>query len=628
MVYAGQVFTKNNFKIRNMYKELSQVLMVDQGKCVNCHKCISVCPVKYCNNGSGSTVELNPDMCIGCGACITACTHDARIYIDDFDEFLGDLGKGVPMVAVVAPSIASNYPDHYLNVNTLLKQMGVTAVFDVSFGAELTVKSYLHHLEKNKPRTIISQPCPALVSYIQIYRPELIPYLAPADSPMLHTMKMIRHYYPQYSGHRMAVISPCIAKRREFDEVGMGDYNVTIKSLDRYIDTNHIRLWDLPETEYDNPPAERAVLFSTPGGLLRTAEREVPTIGSVSRKIEGKELVYPYFNDLFKEIKADRAPVLIDCLNCHSGCNGGPGTLNQHEPADKIEYFVEKRNKAAQKQYASKKQIHKILDKYWSEGLYARKYEDLSDNNKIRMPSEAELNRIYKEMRKEKASDFYNCAYCGYDTCEKMAIAIYNGLNRRENCYQYKSGIIEEMAGSINQTSGRLTHQSELAQDSIRQIQTVTVNLKNEFENLLSMVNTNAGKLNDFDTIVKAISSISQQTNLLALNAAIEAARAGEAGRGFSVVATEVKRLAERSGAESQKIKPYLDEISALFADISGRVNGATTDFSSADRLNSEISNNLSEIAGMIAELNEKTVMFAEQAQHILKEKGTGLSMN
>lgn len=611
-----------------MYKELSEVLKVDHEKCVNCHKCISVCPVKYCNNGSGSTVELNPDMCIGCGACITACTHDARIYIDDFDEFLEDLGKELPMVAVVAPSIAANYPDHYLHVNTLLKQMGVAAVFDVSFGAELTVKSYLNHLENNKPRTIISQPCPALVSYIQIYRPELIPYLAPADSPMLHTMKMIRHFYPQYAGYRIAVISPCIAKRREFDEVGIGDYNVTIKSLDRYIDANHIRLWDLPATGYDNPPAERAVLFSTPGGLLRTAEREVPTIGSVSRKIEGKELVYPYFNDLFDEIKADRAPVLIDCLNCHSGCNGGPGTLNQHEPADKIEYFVEKRNKAAQKQYASKKQIHRILGKYWSESLYTRKYEDLSDNNKIRMPSEAELKRIYKEMRKEKASDFYNCAYCGYDTCEKMAIAIYNGLNRRENCYQYKSDIIEEMAGSINQTSGRLTHQSELAQDSIRQIQTVTVNLKNEFENLLSMVNTNAGKLNDFDTIVKAISSISQQTNLLALNAAIEAARAGEAGRGFSVVATEVKRLAERSGAESQKIKPYLDEISALFADISGRVNGATTDFSSADRLNSEVSQNLSEIAGMIAELNEKTVMFAEQAQHILKEKGTGLSMN
>ena len=600
---------------------------MDQEKCVNCHKCISVCPVKYCNNGSGSTVKLNPDMCIGCGACITACTHDARIYLDDFDEFLEDLGKGEPMVAVVAPSIAANYPDHYLNVNTLLKQMGVAAVFDVSFGAELTVKSYLNHLEKNKPRTIISQPCPALVSYIQIYRPELIPYLAPADSPMLHTMKMIRHYYPQYAGYRIAVISPCIAKRREFDESGIGDYNVTIKSLDRHIEANHINLWDLPATEYDNPPAERAVLFSTPGGLLRTAEREVPTIGSVSRKIEGKELVYPYFSDLFEEIQADRAPALIDCLNCHSGCNGGPGTLNQHEPADKIEYFVEKRNKAAQKKYASKKQIHKILDKYWSESLYTRNYEDLSDNNKIRMPSEAELNRIYKEMRKEKATDFYNCAYCGYDTCEKMAIAIYNGLNRRENCYQYKSSIIEEMAGSINQTSGRLNHQSELAQDSIRQTQQVTMNLKNEFENLLSMVNANADKLNDFDTIVKAIASISQQTNLLALNAAIEAARAGDAGRGFSVVATEVKRLAERSGSESQKIKPYLDEISALFADISIRVNGATTDFSSADRLNSEISNNLSEIAGMIAELNEKTVTFAEQAQHILKEKGTGISI-
>ena len=86
-----------------MQNQLSKVLSVDKEKCVNCHKCISVCPVKYCNIGNDITVEVNNDLCLGCGACIKACTHDARIYHDDFDEFANDLEKGVKMVAIVAP---------------------------------------------------------------------------------------------------------------------------------------------------------------------------------------------------------------------------------------------------------------------------------------------------------------------------------------------------------------------------------------------------------------------------------------------------------------------------------------------------------------------------------------------
>jgi iron only hydrogenase large subunit-like protein len=53
----------------------------------------------------------------------------------------------------------------------------------VSFGAELTVQSYLAHVSANAPRLVIAQPCPAIVSFIEIYHPELIPFLAPADSP-------------------------------------------------------------------------------------------------------------------------------------------------------------------------------------------------------------------------------------------------------------------------------------------------------------------------------------------------------------------------------------------------------------------------------------------------------------
>lgn len=597
---------------------LSEVIFIEEEKCVNCHKCISVCPVKYCNDGSGNVVKINPDMCIACGACITACTHGARNFRDDFDSFLNNLQEGKQLVAIVAPAIAANFPDQHLRINSLLKKMGVEAVFDVSFGAELTIKSYLDHLKENKPGCIISQPCPALVSYIEIYQPELLQYLAPADSPMMHTMKMIRAFYKPYAKHRIVVISPCIAKRREFDEVGIGDYNVTMQSLADFIDANEINLSDYPESEYDNPPAERAVLFSTPGGLLKTAEREVPTIDNISRKIEGREVIYPYLEDLHDQIKAGRAPVLIDCLNCHSGCNGGPGTRNQEKHPDQIEFYVEKRNKAAQKKYTSKKEIDKVLDNHWKKDLYNRSYRNLSGNNTIKLPTDAQLQSVYRDMRKLQEKDFYNCAYCGYNTCEKMAIAVFNGLNRKENCYHYKTSIIEELVENISHTSEKLNLKSDTVKNYSRQIQDVTKQLQNDFSSLLSMVNNNADKLKDFDKIIHTLATISRQTNMLALNAAIEAARVGVHGRGFSVVASEVKKLAEQSGNESEKIKPYLTEIAGLFKELGTTVNQASSSFINSSGLNREISDNLGQIAESIMDLNEKTRRFSEQAQQIL----------
>ncbi|MDR1248675.1 MAG: 4Fe-4S binding protein, partial [Treponema sp.] len=325
-----------------MKTELSAVIKIDEDKCVNCHACIAACPVKYCNNGAGEKVTVNHNLCIGCGQCVNACTHHARMIVDDSKQFFAALDKREKTIAIVAPAVASNFPGLYLNLNGYLKSRGVEAVFDVSFGAELTVLSYLKYINEKKPSFCIAQPCPAIVTYIEIYHPELIPYLAPAESPMLHIIKMIREYHPQYRNHKIAVISPCIAKRREFDETRLGDYNVTFLALYEYLEQQKVNLAGFKALDYDNPPAERAVTFSMPGGLLITAERDKPGIGRVTRKIEGVHTIYPYLADVGKTInsgggKNGELPMLVDCLNCEKGCNGGTGTRNVKTPADKLE---------------------------------------------------------------------------------------------------------------------------------------------------------------------------------------------------------------------------------------------------------------------------------------------------
>jgi iron only hydrogenase large subunit-like protein len=181
-----------------MEKNLVHVIEVNKENCVNCHMCISACPVKFSIDGSGDVVSILHNLCKGCGKCISACTHDARLIKDDFDEFLNDLERGVNIVFIVAPAIHANYPEHAGSILGYLKSKGIPAFFDVSFGAELTVKSYLEHAITDNPQMIISQPCPAIVTYCEIYQPELLKHLAPVDSPMLHTIKMIKEYYPLY----------------------------------------------------------------------------------------------------------------------------------------------------------------------------------------------------------------------------------------------------------------------------------------------------------------------------------------------------------------------------------------------------------------------------------------------
>jgi NAD-dependent dihydropyrimidine dehydrogenase PreA subunit len=125
----------------------AQLVEVDSEKCVNCHRCISECPVKFCNEGRGDYVNVNPDRCIGCGRCIQVCTHGARLPCDDFSSFAADLEKGIKIIAIVAPSVVANFPDQELHLNGWLKHMGIEALFDVSFGAELAARSYADQIQ-------------------------------------------------------------------------------------------------------------------------------------------------------------------------------------------------------------------------------------------------------------------------------------------------------------------------------------------------------------------------------------------------------------------------------------------------------------------------------------------------
>ena len=173
----------------------------------------------------------------------------------------------------------------------------------------------------------------------------------------VHLMKMIKRFYPKYKDHKILVVSPCVAKKVEFEETGIGNFNVTLSKIQNYLIENKINLDDFPEVDYDNDPAERAVLFSSPGGLIETAERRVPGIRHQSRKIEGSHIVYKYLEELELQLDKGMNPMLIDCLNCELGCNGGTGTNNFDKSPDELEHYINQRNIEAQEKIKNNKRI-------------------------------------------------------------------------------------------------------------------------------------------------------------------------------------------------------------------------------------------------------------------------------
>jgi methyl-accepting chemotaxis protein len=133
------------------------------------------------------------------------------------------------------------------------------------------------------------------------------------------------------------------------------------------------------------------------------------------------------------------------------------------------------------------------------------------------------------------------------------------------------SSAIEELAASI-QTQARSAEQadqmaeqaSQVAQQGTEVVRRTITGMERIAERVRSSATTlgELGKSSEqISTIVSVIDEIADQTNLLALNAAIEAARAGEHGRGFSVVADEVRRLAERTSKATQEIDAMIGRI-------------------------------------------------------------------
>ena len=126
------------------------------------------------------------------------------------------------------------------------------------------------------------------------------------------------------------------------------------------------------------------------------------------------------------------------------------------------------------------------------------------------------------------------------------------------------SSAMEEMSSSIKEVSESAKGASESAATVSNQVRENTAKIKETIAGVNSAseaINKLKSRSEEIGKVIKLISEIASQTNILALNAAIEAARAGEYGKGFDVVAEEIRQLAQRTAQSTAEIAPIIEKI-------------------------------------------------------------------
>nr|WP_270573174.1 methyl-accepting chemotaxis protein [Bacillus glycinifermentans] len=160
----------------------------------------------------------------------------------------------------------------------------------------------------------------------------------------------------------------------------------------------------------------------------------------------------------------------------------------------------------------------------------------------------------------------------------------------------------------------------DLVQQTVGQMNSIDQSVKQAE----SVVKGLEGKSKDITAILRVINGIADQTNLLALNAAIEAARAGEAGRGFSVVAEEVRKLAEQSASSAKEIEGLIQEIVQeigksldMFQAVNREVQSGLTITDETDKSFKQIYNMTNEIAEKLKDMNAAVEQLSARSEEV-----------
>jgi len=419
-----------------------QLVTTIREKCRRCYTCVRECPAKAIQilDGQASVIQTR---CIGCGNCVTVCSQNAKQVLDGIEATETLLAGDAPVAAIVAPS----YPAEFTECSTAglvgaLRDLGFASVHEVSFGADLVAEEYVRLLGEHDGRHIATT-CPAVVSYVRKYHPDILDRLAPIVSPMLAIARVLhKKFGPEL---KIVFVGPCIAKKGEARyEQFEGEVHaaLTYVELRAFLAARGVSLLGREDSreDFDPPHGSLGALFPITRGMLQAANLNEDLLSGDIVSADGRQNLVDAITD-FEHGETEAR--LLDILCCE-GCIMGAG-FSCEEPVFKRRSDVSSETRARQAGFDTAE---------WEAAVAEYADVDLSrtfapfDQRFDAMPTDEELREILARMNKYGPEDELDCGACGYDSCRHHAVAIWQGLAEVEMCLPYS---VEELRKTVDE---------------------------------------------------------------------------------------------------------------------------------------------------------------------------------
>ncbi len=236
-------------------------------------------------------------------------------------ELINLIDKRGKMVAMLAPSfpVVFNYPE----IVGMLRRLGFTRVVEVSRGAEETNKQLLALMKLHPYKRYITNPCPTIVRLIRNKYPYLLQHLAPIDSPMSATAKIVAK---KYSKHKKVFIGPCLMKKLEAkeDSLELDILVVTYKELQEVFKIKNIKPKLTDNLTSFDILAKSTRLYPVSGGLAQSSGIIKKLTDPEYDVVSGPKLADKTLNEFISNYDLK----ILDILNCDGGCINGPGIVS------------------------------------------------------------------------------------------------------------------------------------------------------------------------------------------------------------------------------------------------------------------------------------------------------------
>ena len=416
----------------------SQVVYTNKARCRDCYRCVRVCPVKAISMHKGQAF-VEEDRCLACGTCIRECPQGAKQFRNDIERAVRLISSGKPVSVSLAPSFAAAYSDwERKRLPSALRKLGFSYIAETAIGAYQVAIATAQYVSEHADKAHVCTACPAVVSYVERYQPDLVDTLVPVVSPMIAHARHIKAKLGPDT--KVVFIGPCVAKKAEADRreyEGMVDCVLTFRELAEWLERDEISLAACEESDFDEEPEGEARFFPVIGGSIRTSSLSTDVTSSEVVSVSGVEEV----RAVLESLRDDPRPIVIEPLFCLQGCINGPAMVSDANIYERRQDLLK---------YAGEhpgKEGHAPDAETLHTGFTSTK---LDEDKPIR---EEDIKRVLALTGKLTPEDELNCGACGYNSCRDKAIAVLRGLAEPEMCIPYMKRLAEQRSDLIIETS-------------------------------------------------------------------------------------------------------------------------------------------------------------------------------